>query len=222
MTDDLAPLGRRTCAWLIDAAIGGMLAAGFVEIAGGANDARTLWHLIAFKSINGQTGHQLSNALSLTDPQPSALRPLLGLLVILTVIAAVGVAYRVVTTAMWGAGIGKALLGLCIVMDRADGTPAETPSWGRAWARWAVPQGPGLIPLPATGLLAYLPAFRDSRRRGLHDRAAGTVVVDVRSRRTPIAMTGRATVTADVGGYFSPPRVTVTAPTSEPETRVSP
>jgi hypothetical protein len=44
-----------------------------------------------------------------------------------------------------------------------------------------LPQVSGLIPLPATGLLAYLPAFRDSRRRGLHDRAAGTVVIDTRA-----------------------------------------
>jgi hypothetical protein len=32
-----------------------------------------------------------------------------------------------------------------------------------------------------TGLLAYLPALRDGRRRGLHDRAAGTVVIDLRA-----------------------------------------
>jgi uncharacterized RDD family membrane protein YckC len=207
---------------LIDAAIGGVLAAGFVEIAGGTNDARTLWHLIAFKSVNGKAGHQLSNALSLTNPQPSALRPLVGLLVIMTVIAVVGVAYRVVTTAMWGAGIGKSLLGLRIVMDRPDGSPVETPSWGRAWARWAVPQGPGLIPLPATGLLAYLPAFRDERRRGLHDRAAGTIVVDVRSASAPVAVPRPAAKVDDLG-YFSPPRATApaTTPTSEQETPVA-
>jgi uncharacterized RDD family membrane protein YckC len=207
---DLAPLGRRAGAWLIDSALGAVLAAGFVHVAGGANDLRTLWHLFAFKSVNGKAGHQLSTALSPTNTQLSALRPVLGLLAVLAVIAVAGVAYRVGTTALWGAGLGKAILGLRIVADRPDRDSChhgaddprahrtEPPSWGRSWARWAVPQGPGLIPLPATGLLAYLPALRDPRRRGLHDRAGGTIVVDVRPRPAP------AEATDD---YFTPARI---------------
>jgi len=135
---------------------------------------------LAFKSVNGRVGHQLSAALNLSSPDPAALEPIARLLLIFTVLAIAGVLYRVVTTAVWGAGLGKFMLGLRIVIEQpAPGEPG-TPGWGRSWKRWLVPQAPGLIPLPATGLLAYVPAFKDSRRRGLHDRAAGTVVVDVR------------------------------------------
>jgi uncharacterized RDD family membrane protein YckC len=117
--------------------------------------------------------HPTSNSLS-------ALDPLARLLGILMVIAVAAVAYRVVTTAKWGAGLGKTLLGLRVVVDRPDAPAATVPGWSRSWKRWGVPQLPGLIPLPATGLLAYLPALHDSRRRGLHDRAAGTIVIDTR------------------------------------------
>lgn len=180
----LAPMGRRAGAWLIDLTLGGLLAAGFVDLAGGGGDLRTLSHLLAFKSLNGPAGRQLSAALHPTSTTPSALRPLAALLVIITLITAAGIAYRVITTAIWGAGLGKALLGLQVVMEPSAATAPECPGWSRSWKRWAVPQLPGLIPLPATGLVAYLPAFHDSRRRGLHDRAAGTIVIDVR-RQAP-------------------------------------
>lgn len=175
----LAPLTRRVLAWVIDAALGISLAACFAAVVGARGDLSTLWHLVAFKSVNGTAGHQLSAAMH--SGRLSALRPILGLLAILSVIALTGVAYRVVTTALWGAGIGKALLGLRIAVDEPSGATPGVPGWGRSWKRWLIPQAPGLIPLPATGLLAYLPAFRDVRRRGLHDRAAATVVIDIRA-----------------------------------------
>jgi uncharacterized RDD family membrane protein YckC len=176
----LAPIRRRACAWLLDITLGGVLAFGFVDLTGGAHDLSTVWHLVAFKSVNGTSGHQLSAAMNPSAAHLSALKPLLGLLAIMAVIAAVGVAYRVVTTAKWGAGIGKTLLGLRVVVDDPDRAGLQAPGWARAWKRWLVPQAPGLLPLPATSLLAYLPAMRDPRRRGLHDRAAGTIVIDVR------------------------------------------
>jgi RDD family len=198
----VAPLGRRSAAWLLDAVVGGLLAITFVKAAGGERDLRALWQLVAFKSVNGQVGHQLSTAMSPTSGHVAALKPIAGLLAIMAVIWLSSIAYRVVTTAKWGAGFGKTILGLQIVVDQSrasaggSGEPAgavsgvEVPGWARSWKRWAVPQAPGLIPLPATGLLAYLPAFRDARRRGLHDRAAGTVVIDVRARQPePLAPT---------------------------------
>jgi hypothetical protein len=175
----LAPLGRRVCAWVFDAVLGVSLAAGFAYLVGAGHDLDTLWHLVTFKSVNGDAGRRLSAAMH--PGQLSALRPILGLLGLMVLIAVVMVGYRVVTTALWGAGIGKSVFGLQIVVDLRSGATPVVPGWGRAWKRWAVPQAPGLIPLPATGLLAYLPAFKDARRRGLHDRAAGTVVIDVRT-----------------------------------------
>jgi hypothetical protein len=175
----LAPLPRRVLAWIFDALLGLGLAVCFASLVGGTGDLGALWHLLAFKSVNGATGQRLSAAMH--PGQLSALRPILGLLAILTVIAVASVAYRVITTALWGAGIGKSLFGVQIVVDQPSTATPAVPGWARSWKRWVVPQAPGLIPLPATGLLAYLPAFRDPRRRGLHDRAAGTVVIDVRA-----------------------------------------
>jgi uncharacterized RDD family membrane protein YckC len=173
----LAPLRRRGAAWLIDVSLGSALAFGFADLAGGGHDLSAVWHLVAFKSVNGTAGHQLDAAMNPTSARLASLRPVLGLLTIMAIIAAVGVAYRVITTAKWGAGIGKALLGLRIIVDQPG---RVAPGWARSWKRWLVPQAPGLLPLPGTSLLAYLPAARDARRRGLHDRAAGTVVIDVR------------------------------------------
>jgi uncharacterized RDD family membrane protein YckC len=198
----LAPLGRRASAWLLDACLGVLLAAGFVKLAGGEHDVSTVWHLIAFKSVNGRAGRQLSAAMHPTVGNLGVLRPILGLLAILTVITAATVAYRVVTTAKWGAGLGKTLLGLKVVIDTPDHTGSATPGWARAWKRWAVPMAPGLIPLPATGLLAYAPALRDRHRRGLHDRAAGTIVIDVRSP-LPSAPPAQRLAAADGGFYVS-------------------
>jgi hypothetical protein len=180
----LAPLGRRVAAWLIDAGLGAVLALGFVELAGGGSDLTAMWHAAAFKSVTGKAGHDLSAAMNPATAGWSTLEPIIPLLAILLAVTLGAVGYRVVTTAKWGAGIGKAALGLRVIADIATEAEPELPGWKRSWKRWAVPQVPGLIPLPATGLLAYLPAFRDTRRRGLHDRAAGTVVIDI---RTPIA-----------------------------------
>ena len=174
-----APLTLRIAAWLIDAALG--LAACFLltRVIGGPAMVRTLEHLVTFKSINGHEGHELSAAMTPGPHQLDALRGLTRLLVVLLVIGVGSVAYRVVTTAHWGAGVGKYLLGLRIAVRTPAGPQLQRPGFKRAWRRWAVPQAPGLIPFPGTGLLAYLPAFRDPLRRGLHDRAAGTVVVDL-------------------------------------------
>jgi uncharacterized RDD family membrane protein YckC len=179
----LAPLRRRACAWLIDVSIGSALAFGFADLAGGGHDLSAIWHLVAFKSVNGTSGHQLDAAMNPASARLASLKPVLGLLTIMAIIAAVGVAYRVITTAKWGAGIGKTLLGLRIIVDQPDREEPTVPGWARSWKRWLVPQAPGLLPLPGTSLLAYLPAARDARRRGLHDRAAGTIVIDVRARR---------------------------------------
>jgi hypothetical protein len=174
-----APLTLRSVAWLIDAALGVVVCAVLARMIGGPAMLRTLVHLVTFKSVNGPEGHELSAALTPGPHQLDALRGLTRLLVLLLVVGVGSVAYRVVTTAHWGAGIGKYLLGLRIAVRTPAGLQLERPGWRRAWRRWAVPQAPGLIPFPGTGLLAYVPAFRDPLRRGLHDRAAGTVVVDV-------------------------------------------
>ncbi|HEX3823538.1 MAG TPA: RDD family protein [Mycobacteriales bacterium] len=191
---ELAPLGRRGLAWLIDMTLGGLVAVTVIKVAGGERDLGAVWDLVVFKSVNGQVGQQLSAATNPGAAGLAAIRPVAGLLGIVTGLFVAAVAYRVVTNAKWGAGFGKTILGLQVVVDRGepeqrvtDGRVSQVPGWAKAWKRWAVPQVSSLIPLPMTGLLGYLPALRDPRRRGLHDLAAGTVVIDLRAVVAPRA-----------------------------------
>lgn len=83
--------------------------------------------------------------------------------------------YTVVPTAIWGQTAGKLAVGTRVVVD-ADGS---LPGWRRSFVRWFVSEG--LAQLPGIGVLVSLAVLVslvvDRRRRGLHDKAAGTVVV---------------------------------------------
>lgn len=88
-----------------------------------------------------------------------------------------GAVYTVVPTALWGQTLGKIAVGTRVVAEQ-DGS---VPGWRRAAIRWAVPGLAGR--LPYVGLWVSLAVLAslvwDPRRRGLHDRAAGTIVVRV-------------------------------------------
>lgn len=83
--------------------------------------------------------------------------------------------YTVVPTALWGQTAGKLAVGTRVVVD-ADGS---LPGWRRSVVRWFVSEG--LAQVPGIGLLVSVAVLVslvvDRRRRGLHDKAAGTVVV---------------------------------------------
>jgi uncharacterized RDD family membrane protein YckC len=94
---------------------------------------------------------------------------------------AFGAIYTVVPTALWGQTPGKIAVGTRVVAEE-DGS---LPGWRRAALRWAIPGAIGR--LPYVGLWVSLAVMAslvvDPRRRGLHDRVAGTIVVKV--PRTP-------------------------------------
>ena len=109
---------------------------------------------------------------------------------------AVGVVY-VVPVARTGRTVGKVLLSMRVV---AAGT-GRRPSWAASGIRAAVPSIPLLLPVvvrqtdPSESVAAsvwivcslvwltvYAAALRSPEVRGLHDRAAGTIVVDERPR----------------------------------------
>ncbi len=90
---------------------------------------------------------------------------------------AVTALYELLPTALAGRTFGKLLLGLQV--QRAGA--AEAPGFGRAAGRWIVLIGAAALPvvgLPALVVVTGVALF-DPRRRGLHDRLAGTVVMDV-------------------------------------------
>lgn len=85
--------------------------------------------------------------------------------------------YNTVAIAVWGTTIGKRIVGLRVV-NRADGGPV---SWTYASVRALVPTVVQLIPVigPGLSIVVYLRAVFHPLRQGLHDAAAGTVVVKV-------------------------------------------
>jgi uncharacterized RDD family membrane protein YckC len=88
-----------------------------------------------------------------------------------------GAIYTIVPTALWGQTLGKIAIGTRVVAEE-DGS---LPGWRRAALRWALPGVAGRLPF--VGLWVSLAVMAslvvDPRRRGLHDRFAGTIVVRV-------------------------------------------
>lgn len=89
----------------------------------------------------------------------------------------VGAAYYIGFTVSRGQTPGKMLTGTRVVMERTG----QIPNLGPSALRWVVP---GLfVFLPGVSVVAaviYGWLLFDSRRRGLHDKAAKTVVVHAR------------------------------------------
>ena len=82
--------------------------------------------------------------------------------------------YELPLTAVRGQTVGKMLTDVRVARVEDEGNPG----WGRSCVRWAVLYIPLLVPLGPllTVLVAVSPIF-DPRRRGWHDKIAGTIVV---------------------------------------------
>lgn len=87
----------------------------------------------------------------------------------------VALAYNTVAIAVWGTTVGKRSCGLKVV-NRLDGGPV---SLNYAAVRALVPTVVQLVPVigPGLAIVVYLRALFHPMRQGLHDAAAGTVVV---------------------------------------------
>jgi uncharacterized RDD family membrane protein YckC len=111
--------------------------------------------------------------VAVVDGTPAVDQPLW---VVVAVVAA-GVLYQTVMVAWRGQTLGKLAFDIAVV--RADG--GGRPDVNRSAIRALVPATafavPVLGPALAFGLMAW--ALRDRFRQGVHDRAAGTVVVRV-------------------------------------------
>ena len=89
----------------------------------------------------------------------------------------VAAAYYIGFTVAFGQTPGKMLLGTRVVMQRT----AQIPGFGPSTVRWVVPGV--FVFLPGVSVVAaviYGWLLFDSLRRGLHDKAAKTVVVHAR------------------------------------------
>lgn len=101
--------------------------------------------------------------------------------------------YVIVLTVFGGQTIGKRLMGTRVVADH--GGPTALPiSWGTSFVRWAVLTVPAAVPVFGAILAVAVPLAAlgmmvlDGLGRGLHDRLAGTRVVDVRTEPRPSAI----------------------------------
>ena len=115
-----------------------------------------------------------SAAVTPGTPENGHLGDLLLLVGVLVVITAAWIGYRVIATARYGQTVGKWLVGSRVV--RVD-DPSRPPTLRQSWVRFLVPQTSGWLPVPGSGLVPYLTLVLHPRRRGLHDKAAGTIVV---------------------------------------------
>lgn len=85
------------------------------------------------------------------------------------------IAYQTIAVAVWGRTIGKWIMGL-----RVEDPYGAKPGWWRAAVRVLIPDVAAMIPLIGGTLMSaavYLTAIWSPLRQGLHDRAAGTIVV---------------------------------------------
>jgi uncharacterized RDD family membrane protein YckC len=91
-------------------------------------------------------------------------------------IVALAVVYETVAVARWGQTVGKALMGIRVARQ----VNGRCPVWWEAALRIGLPGVVAAIPHPLARVAAmamFVVAMFDPLRRGLPDRAAGTVVV---------------------------------------------
>jgi uncharacterized RDD family membrane protein YckC len=92
---------------------------------------------------------------------------------------AIDLTYEVTMVRLLGRTIGKILLGIRIVRI-PDGT---NPDWGQSGVRYLLPGVADAIPVWFSGVFAigiYVTAMFDPVYRGIHDKAAGTLVLRTR------------------------------------------
>lgn len=98
---------------------------------------------------------------------------------VIAIFFALDLTYEVTMVRIFGRTLGKVLVGIRIVR-LPDG---QRPDWGQAGVRFLVPGVADAIPVWFSGFFAigiYLTAMFDPAYRGVHDKAAGTVVLRAR------------------------------------------
>ena len=146
----VAPLWRRSCAWLVDAAVLLVILWGFLWIAAG---------LVQRGSPSRQTGLDWLAATLLAYGKIWV--PSLALFSLITV------GYLALFTALGGQTPGKRLLGLQVVDANGD-----EPGILRSAMRALLALGSGLLVL-----MGFLLVVFDRRRQALHDKLAHTYVI---------------------------------------------
>jgi uncharacterized RDD family membrane protein YckC len=200
-----APFGRRALSATVDAAI---------------------WLLLLLPALIGATPLVLKLATGAISPYGFVNHPDFLLAVILTSISTgLGLVYLIVQWllhGMKGLTIGKALTGIRSVNVRT----LERPRVGAVFVRFVILVASGIIPVLGPAFVLASPAFDpEGRGRGLHDKASGVWLVDVRKGLDPYNQkrmrVARKTVKAEPVAERSalPSLATPTDPDARPEYR---
>ncbi|MFD1340773.1 RDD family protein, partial [Microbacterium lemovicicum] len=200
-----APFGRRALAALIDAALWLILAIPFLV------GAVPLLLKLATGSISAYGF--LNHPDFILAAVLAAVSTLLGLIYLVVQLILHGVKGRT---------IGKALTGIRSV----DVRTLAKPRVGRVLVRFLLLIAAGIVPVVGVALMLVSPTFDPERRgRGLHDKAAGMWLVDVRRGLNPYdekrMRVARKMVKAEpvLGRSALPSLATPTLPGAQPEYR---
>lgn len=172
----LAGFGARLVARAVDALLKSVvsLALGYRLIAPAMDAFRQWWDRALLESRRGRPTPAF-DIFSDVEVQ----RALAEYTLLSVVVAGV---YTVLLLRLWGATLGKRMLGLRVRSWDRDGRL----TWGQAMGRWLTGEGLAAVPLFSAfwPVLNYLWPLWDRRRQAVHDKLPGTVVV--RARRTPL------------------------------------
>ncbi len=200
-----APFGRRALSATVDAAI---------------------WLLLLLPALIGATPLVVKLATGTISPYGFVNHPDFLLAVILTSISTgLGLVYLIVQWLLHGVKgltIGKALTGIRSVNVRT----LERPRVGAVLVRFVILVASGIIPVLGPAFILVSPVFDpEGRGRGLHDKASGMWLVDVRKGLDPYDQkrmrVARKTVKAEPVAERSalPSLATPTDPDAQPEYR---
>ena len=105
------------------------------------------------------------------SPRPAELSTNSQVVTFVVTLQIISFLYEVILIAIRGQTLGKSLMGIRVVGI----TDGQVPGWARAGVRWLLPAAASLV--PPSVLIVYLWLLWDPRRQGLHDKAAGTLVI---------------------------------------------
>ncbi|MGW7416476.1 RDD family protein [Streptomyces sp. NPDC054863] len=167
---ELATMGRRLGARALDAVAYGILYAIFTAVG--------LAGLVgASKSIDDCSGKQYGSEAytqCVNDAANASVGILAGFFAALALFALIALLYEWLMVSIWGATLGKMVLGVKVIKENTG----QAPGLGAGFIRYIIPMVGSLFCGLGT-LLVYLSPFFDNsgKLQGWHDRAGGTIVI---------------------------------------------
>ena len=169
-TVELATMGRRLGARALDAVAYGILYAIFsaIGVAGLVGASKSI------DDCSGKTYGTAEYQQCVNDAASAGVSILAGFFGVLALFALIALLYEWLMVSIWGATLGKMVLGVKVVKE----STGQAPGLGAGFIRWIIPMVGSLFCGLGT-LLVYLSPFFDNsgKLQGWHDRAGSTIVI---------------------------------------------